>query len=80
MSVFQVEGLWSFIQTLSLSNRNKQWLATKLIESTKQTKDKAQDDTEYILSSDAMRQIIADGDQQIAAGAGVSVKVEDLWK
>ena len=33
MSTAQIEGLWSYIQTLSLSNRNKQWLADKLIES-----------------------------------------------
>lgn len=34
MSTVQIEGLWSFIQTLALSNRNKQWLADRLIEST----------------------------------------------
>lgn len=33
MSTVQVEGLWQFIQTMSLSNRNKQWLADRLIES-----------------------------------------------
>lgn len=80
MSVLQVDDLWSFIQTLSLSNRNKQWLAAKFMKSTKQMKDKEQDETEYSLSSDAIRQIIVDGDQQIAAGVGVFVKVDDLWK
>jgi len=81
MSAMQVEGLWTFIQTLALSNRNKQWLAEHLIESTKPVAaDSAQKETEYILSSDAMRQIIKDGDRQIASGQGKAIKVENLWK
>ena len=32
MSTTQIEGLWQYIMTLSLSNRNKKWLADRLIE------------------------------------------------
>jgi len=80
MSALQVEGLWSYIQTLALSNRNKQWLADRLVESTQKVSYGAQQETEYIMSSDAMRQIITDGDQQIADGQGTPIKVKDLWK
>lgn len=37
MGTTQIEGLWAYIQTLSLSNRNKQWLADKLLESKKES-------------------------------------------
>lgn len=32
MSTIQVESLWQYIQTLSLSKRNKKWLAERLLE------------------------------------------------
>lgn len=32
MSTAQIEGLWQYIQTLSLSTRNKKWLAERLME------------------------------------------------
>ncbi len=33
MSTLQIESLWQFIQTLSLSTQNKKWLADRLLES-----------------------------------------------
>jgi len=33
MNAATINGLWAYLQTLSLSNRNKQWLADKLVES-----------------------------------------------
>lgn len=33
MSNLQIENLWQYIQALSLSKRNKKWLADRLIES-----------------------------------------------
>jgi len=80
MSAVQIEGLWSYIQTLALSNYNKQWLAERLVESATNNADGGKKETDYILSSDAMRQIIEEGDQQLAAGQGIPTKVEDLWK
>lgn len=38
MSTIQIEGLWQYIQTLSLSARNKKWLAERLVESTVSSK------------------------------------------
>lgn len=38
------------------------------------------DETEYILSSSAMVDIIAKGDKEIAEGKGTVVNVDDLWK
>lgn len=35
MNTATINSLWGYLQSLSLSNRNKQWLAEKLIESTK---------------------------------------------
>ena len=32
MSTIQIESLWQYIQTLSLSKRNKKWLADRLME------------------------------------------------
>lgn len=32
MSTVQIESLWQYIQTLSLSKRNKKWLAERLLE------------------------------------------------
>ena len=32
MSTLQIESLWQFILTMSLSKRNKQWLAERLLE------------------------------------------------
>lgn len=32
MSTIQIEGLWQYIQTLSLSKKNKKWLAERLLE------------------------------------------------
>lgn len=32
MSTIQIESLWQYIQTLSLSKKNKKWLAERLLE------------------------------------------------
>ena len=40
----------------------------------------AMDETEYIMSSTAMVEILRQGDEDIKNGKGRSVKLEDLWK
>lgn len=77
MSAIQIEGLWQFIQTLSLSNRNKQWLAERLMEASAQKT--YANDTEYIQASPKMMEVIAQGDEQIASGNVTTTKVADLW-
>ena len=41
---------------------------------------KTQDETEYIMSSPAMVEILRQGDEDIKNGKGRVVKLEDLWK
>ena len=40
----------------------------------------AMDETEYLMSSSAMADIIRQGQEDIKNGRGELVKVEDLWK
>lgn len=40
----------------------------------------AMDETEYIMSSPAMVEIIKQGQEDIKNGKGVVVELEDLWK
>ncbi len=38
------------------------------------------DETEYLLSSPAMAEVIRQGQEDIKNGRGRTVKIEDLWK
>ncbi len=38
------------------------------------------DDTEYLLSSSPMAEVIRQGQKDIENGRGKAIKVEDLWK
>ena len=44
------------------------------------SKKHAMDETEYIMSSPRMVEILREGDQEIAQGQGQTVELEDLWK
>ncbi|WP_025892086.1 hypothetical protein [Phocaeicola barnesiae] len=59
----KMESLWQYIQSLSLSDRNKKWLAEKLVEDTKA------DDTEYISKEEILAGIDA-GLKDMKAGRG----------
>lgn len=43
-------------------------------------KKQAMDETEYLMSSPAMAEVIRQGQEDIKNGRGEVVKVEDLWK
>ncbi len=43
-------------------------------------KKQAMDETEYLMSSPAMKDIIHQGQEDIKNGRGQMVKIEDLWK
>ena len=43
-------------------------------------KKRAMDETEYLLSSPAMAEILRQGEEDIKNGKGRIVKIEDLWK
>ncbi len=81
MSTLQIEGLWQFIQTMSLSKRNKQWLAKRLLESANEeaSSKRKKSDTEYIMESQEMIDIIAEGDRQIESGDFTTTSVDALW-
>ena len=76
MTTVALNGLWTYIQTLKLSKRNRKWLAEKLME----CDDNVADDTEYINSSSAMLNIIEKGRKEIAEGNVETISVDDLWK
>ncbi len=44
------------------------------------TQKRAMDETEYVMSSPAMVEILRQGDEDIKNGKGRVVKLEDLWK
>jgi len=43
-------------------------------------KKRVQDETEYLMSSPAMAEVIRQGQEDIKNGKGRIVKLEDLWK
>lgn len=43
MAAVALTNLWNFIESMSLSDKNKQWLADKLIESKNKSKREAQE-------------------------------------
>ncbi len=57
-------------------------LMKKAVKSLKRlaSKKQATDETEYILSSPAMVEILKQGEEDIKNGRGTVVKIEDLWK
>lgn len=44
------------------------------------TKKRSQDETEYLMSSPTMAEIIRQGQEDIKNGKGRIVKLEDIWK
>ena len=78
MTTAALNNLWAYLQTLSLTKKNREWLADRLIDG-KEKKVYA-DETEYISSSQAMLDIIAQGDEDIKNGRYKIVDTDKLWK
>ena len=57
-------------------------LMKKAIKSLKRiaSKKKAQNETEYLMSSPAMAEVIRQGQEDIKNGRGRVIKLEDIWK
>lgn len=68
-----MESLWQYIQSLSLSNRNREWLADKLLEGTgrRQVKEEEEEGTEYI-SKEEVLAMIDSGLKDVKAGRSQS--------
>ena len=80
MSALQLESLWQYIQTLSMPEANRRWLAERLIEPVNSKEvDVAQRETDYIMSSPEMAECIHEGDEQIRSGKYETTRLEDLW-
>lgn len=58
-----VESLWQYIQSLSLSERNRKWLATKLLEN-----NYAKEDESEFISKDEILAGIDNGLKDLKAG------------
>lgn len=66
---------------LSIISEDETMMAKLLKYAKKLTaKKQAMDETEYLMSSPAMAEIIRQGQEDIKNGRGEVVKVEDLWK
>lgn len=82
MTITALNNLWTYIQTLSLTKKNREWLAARLVEKTE--KEAFADETEYISSSQAMLDIIAKGREEIKEmenGKPFEVlDINNLWK
>ena len=66
-----MESLWQYIQSLSLSNRNREWLADELLEGTGRRQVKEEEETEYI-SKEEVLAMIDSGLKDVKAGRSQS--------
>ena len=78
MTTGALNNLWTYIQSLSLTKKNREWLAARLVEV--DAKEAYTDETEYISSSQAMLDIIAKGEEEIKDGQYEVVDINKLWK
>ncbi len=62
MSTIQLEGLWAYIQTLSLNKQDRQWLADHLV-----MPDATEKQKQYI--SDTLSVALKETKTQLASGA-----------
>lgn len=62
MSTIQLEGLWAYLQTLSLDKQDKQWLANHLL-----MPDATEKQKQYI--SDTLSVALKETKTQLAAGS-----------
>lgn len=66
-----MESLWQYIQSLSLSDRNREWLAAKLLEGTGRKQVKDEEETEYISKEEVLAKI-DEGLKDVKAGRTLS--------
>ena len=68
-----VESLWQYIQSLSLSERNRKWLATKLLEN-----NYAKEDESEFISKDEILAGIDNGLKELAERTRTGRKAKTL--
>ena len=73
-----MNNLWNYIQGLSLSARNQEWLAARLREASKAKRTKAKKD-ETLMSEEEFFAQIDEAREQIRRGEGVTfTNLEDM--
>lgn len=77
MTKLALEHLCDYILSLNLSRKNREWLANKIVNA---GDDSAESETQYLLSSQAMVDVLEQGKKDIEDNKGVTVEIEDLWK
>lgn len=79
MNAAALNSLWTYLQSLQLTQSNRKWLAEHLVEPTP-VSTVEEDETEYIKKSPAMMKIIEEGRQAIKEGNYEVVDIDELWK
>ena len=74
-----MESLWQYIQSLSLSNRNREWLADKLLEGTGHKQVKEEEETEYI-SKEEVLAMIDSGLREVKLTHEGKLKSKSAWE
>ena len=71
MASIAMNNLWNYIQGLSLSARNQEWLAARLQESSRRARAKAKKDETQMSETEFFAQV-DEAREQIKQGEGVS--------
>jgi hypothetical protein len=70
MTTIALNNLWNYIQGLSLSARNEEWLAQRLQESSAQKKARKKDDS--CMSREEFFNMLDESEREIERGEGIS--------
>lgn len=73
MTTVALNNLWTYIESLNLSARNRKWLADKLTESA--TKEKAVNSALSVLTEEDIHARISQAEDDIKAGRTMSAEV-----
>lgn len=79
MNAAALNSLWTYLQSLQLTQSNRKWLAEHLVEPTSASMVE-EDETEYLTSSSAMREILEEGLKPYDKNDYVKIDLKDLWK
>lgn len=79
MNATALNNLWIYLQSLNLTCSNRKWLAEHLVEPTPASTAE-EDETEYLTSSPAMREILNEGLKPYDENDYEKIDLKDLWK
>lgn len=79
MNADALNSLLTYLQSLQLTQSNRKWLAEHLVEPTPASTVE-EDETEYLTSSPAMREILDEGLKPYDEKDYEKIDLKDLWK